>query len=81
MNRSKITLKVITTMNFGILSTVAAFVVMNIIDPEGTLDVETQIALGGVVFTLVTWAKSKITETKKEEDTKASSKVSSPSIG
>jgi len=66
-------------MNAGIITTIALFIVMQIFDPEGTLSVETQIAIGGVAFTCVMWLKTKVDEFKKAEETKQSS-ISSPSI-
>lgn len=66
-------------MNAGIFTTVALFVMIQIFDPEGIIDVETQIAIGGVAFAGILWLQTKVTEFKKEEETKQNS-VSSPSF-
>lgn len=68
-------------MNAGIITTAILFVLIQIFDPEGNLSAETQIAIGGAAYTLVLWLKKKIEEFKKEEETKSSQQVSSPSIG
>ena len=68
-------------MNAGIITTAFLFVLIQIFDPEGNLSAETQIIIGGAAYTLVLWLKTKIEEFKKEEETKSSQQVSSPSIG
>lgn len=53
-------------MNAGILSTVALFFIFRVFDPEGTVSVDAQIILGGILFGAVCWAKSKISKIKYE---------------
>lgn len=55
-------------MNAGMVTTVAAYVVMQILDPEGILSVETQIAISAVAFIASMWVKTKLDEIRNTEE-------------
>ncbi len=54
-------------MNAGMVSTIAAYIVMQILDPEGVLSVDVQIAISAVVFSASMWVKTKLDEMREEE--------------
>ena len=68
-------------MNAGFIITIALFILIQILDPEGNLNAEYQVAIGGLIYTVILWLKTRLEEQKKEEETKSSAQVSSPSIG
>lgn len=54
-------------MNAGMVSTIAAYIVMQILDPEGVLSVDAQIAISAVAFIASMWVKTKLDEMREEE--------------
>lgn len=54
-------------MNAGMVSTIAAYIVMQILDPEGVLSVDVQIAISAVAFIASMWVKTKLDEMREEE--------------